>query len=116
MRPTADHPPVLLKPQNSCMLRSVRVNLRGSYTDCQIGFAKNDETLFKELSIFNKRASIRNQVLAASTIAAFFDIFVFVRANGPTVVGIPKELLVLEASWRFDVTNVSSESECVPSR
>lgn len=34
---------------------------------------------------------------------AFFGIFVFVRAKDPTVVGIPREVLVLNASWRFSV-------------
>lgn len=36
-------------------------------------------------------------------IAAFFDIFVFDRAKDPTVVGIPREVLVLNASWSFSV-------------
>jgi len=98
MPPTADHPPVPLKPQNSLRKKSVRARAASVCTDCEVCFTEYDQTLLKQLNEFSAYLSGRRTGLTASTRTAFFEITVFFNACDPTVVGMPIELLVLNAS------------------
>lgn len=98
MPPIAEHPLVPMKPQNSLRKKLVRARKTSICTDCEVGFPEHDQTLLKQLSKFSAYLFSRRTRLTASTRTAFFEIIVFFNACDPTVVGMPIEPLVLNAS------------------